>query len=195
MTAPKAERLRAIRDIVAAHAVASQHELRERLRARGVVVTQSTLSRDLRELGLARVGGAGGAVWALLDGTGPEPAADEPALAALLPQLFLGLEGTGVLAVLKTRRGSAQPIAEALDAERWPDILGTIAGDDTILIITRAEPARRRVERRLRELAGPGVGTVRNGARARAAVPASPLPPTPSRARARAATSAPDRAR
>jgi transcriptional regulator of arginine metabolism len=154
MTPSKASRQQAIREIVQQHQVASQEELRALLQARGVEVTQSTLSRDISELGLARVAGEHGAVWAVLERSRPVVAADEPLLPTLLPQLFASVEGTGALAVLKTLRGSAQPIAEALDAERWPDILGTIAGDDTILVIARSDEARLRVERRLRELAG-----------------------------------------
>jgi transcriptional regulator of arginine metabolism len=74
-------------------------------------------------------------------------------LAAILPQLFLKLDGVGHLIVLRTVIGGAQPIASALDSEASPDILGTIAGDDTILMICRSEQARERVARRLSQLA------------------------------------------
>ncbi|MCU0634689.1 MAG: arginine repressor [Gemmatimonadaceae bacterium] len=154
MSPAKTRRHQAIRALVQRHQVASQEELRALLAAEGFDVTQSTLSRDISELGLARVAGETGAVWALLE-TPSRAAAlpGEPVLPTLLPQLFASVDGTGVLAVIRTLRGSAQPIAEALDTERWPDILGTIAGDDTILVICRSEPARLRIERRLRELA------------------------------------------
>jgi transcriptional regulator of arginine metabolism len=161
MSPSKASRQQAIRQIVQTQPVASQEELRALLHARGIEVTQSTLSRDISELGLARVAGEHGAVWALLESSRPAAVGDEPALRSLLPQLFVSVEGTGALAVLKTRRGSAQPIAEALDAERWDDILGTIAGDDTVLIIARSDTARLRVERELQQRANVGAAPAR----------------------------------
>jgi transcriptional regulator of arginine metabolism len=169
MSPSKASRQQAIRDIVQLQPVASQEELRALLQARGIDVTQSTLSRDISELGLARVAGEHGAVWAVLDRSRPAAVGDEPALRSLLPQLFVSVEGTGALAVLKTLRGSAQPIAEALDAEHWPDILGTIAGDDTILIIARSDTARIRVERELRQRANVATTRTLSPARTRRA--------------------------
>ena len=74
-------------------------------------------------------------------------------MAAILPQLFLSLDGVGPLLVLKTVIGGAQPVASAIDAEASPDVLGTIAGDDTILMICRSEQARERLARRLGALA------------------------------------------
>ena len=74
-------------------------------------------------------------------------------LAAILPQLFLRLDGVGHLIVLKTVIGAAQTIASAIDTEADPDILGTIAGDDTVLMICRSEAARDRVAKRLNTLA------------------------------------------
>jgi transcriptional regulator of arginine metabolism len=76
------------------------------------------------------------------------------ALDTLLPQLFLRIESVSELVVLRTIPGGAQPIASALDGEAWPDILGTIGGDDTILIVCRSGLARDRVVRRLKGLAG-----------------------------------------
>ncbi|MCU0646436.1 MAG: arginine repressor [Gemmatimonadaceae bacterium] len=174
MSPAKTRRHQAIRTLVQQHQVASQEELRALLAERGFDVTQSTLSRDISELGLARVAGETGAVWALLEPTPRATAVPgEPTLSALLPQLFASVEGTGVLSVIRTLRGSAQPIAEALDTERWPEILGTIAGDDTVLVICRTDAARLRIERQLRELAR---GAVRR---------ATPRPLAPSTARSR----------
>jgi transcriptional regulator of arginine metabolism len=76
------------------------------------------------------------------------------ALETLLPQLFLRVDGVSEMIVLRTVPGGAQPIAAALDGEGWPDILGTIGGDDTILIVCRSGMARDRVVRRLKTLAG-----------------------------------------
>ncbi len=147
----KRTRQAAILDLVATHVVGSQEELRQLLRTRGMDVTQATLSRDLRDLGLARVSTEDGGRYVL-----PESLAsveDKPLLDNLLPQLFAGIDGVGELIVLRTVRSGAQPIAEAIDLEEFAEVLGTIAGDDTILIVTRSEAARLALTARLRALA------------------------------------------
>jgi transcriptional regulator of arginine metabolism len=113
-------------------------------------VTQSTLSRDLREMRLARVPTDDGARYVV---TGGEPDTGRMTLETLLPQLFDRIDGVGELLVLHTLPGGAQALAFALDAEQWPDLLGTIAGDDTILLICRSAQARDRIARRVRALA------------------------------------------
>ena len=103
-------------------------------------VTQATLSRDLRDLHLARVSEAGGARYVLPESLAVDDG--KPLLATLLPQLFARVDGVGELVVLHTVASGAQPIAEAIDLEEFPEVLGTIAGDDTILIVTRSAGAR-----------------------------------------------------
>jgi len=149
--ANKRERHDTILEIVNARMVSSQEDLRKLLLQRGWDVTQATLSRDLRELRLARVPTPEGARYAITDGTIEESRA---ALDTLLPQLFLRIEGVSEMIVLRTVPGGAQPIAAALDGEGWSDILGTVGGDDTILIICRSVAARERTTRRLRSMAG-----------------------------------------
>ncbi|MGH9424488.1 MAG: arginine repressor [Thermoanaerobaculia bacterium] len=149
--ANKRERQSAILEVVETRAVSSQEDLRKLLLHRGWDVTQATLSRDLRELRLARVPTPEGARYAVTDGTIEE---SRVALETLLPQLFLRIDGVSEMIVLRTVPGGAQPIAAALDGESWPDILGTIGGDDTILIVCRSGLARDRVVRRLKALAG-----------------------------------------
>lgn len=149
--ANKRERHDTILEIVNARVVSSQEDLRKLLLQRGWDVTQATLSRDLRELRLARVPTPEGARYAITDGTIEESRA---ALDTLLPQLFLRIEGVSEMLVLRTVPGGAQPIAAALDGEGWSDILGTVGGDDTILIICRSVAARERTTRRLRSMAG-----------------------------------------
>ncbi|HVE79005.1 MAG TPA: hypothetical protein VNA89_09100 [Gemmatimonadaceae bacterium] len=159
--ANKAERHAAILELIAGRAVGSQRELQRLLRQRGWDVTQATLSRDLRELRIARVPDpAGGARYATAGGGagGDEGADGRGVLDTLLPQLFLSADGVSELAVLRTRAGGAQAVAEALDSEAWPDVLGTIAGDNTILIICRSAGGRERMVRRLRTLGGGGGG-------------------------------------
>ncbi len=152
--ANKRERHLAIHEIVETRAVQSQDELRQLLKQRGCDVTQSTLSRDLHELRLARIPTAVGVRYAFTDTTAPTLEDDRGALEALLPQLFDKVDGTGELVVLHTVAGGAQPVAAAIDSESWPDVLGTIAGDDTILLVCRSVEARGRVIRRLTSLAG-----------------------------------------
>ncbi len=129
--------------------MASQDELRKQLGKRGWEVTQSTLSRDLRELRLARIPDAAGRVrYAFSDGS-----TDDEGLAQLermLPQLLTDVEGVQVLVVARTIKSGAQPVAEALDQLEWPDVAGTIAGDDTVLIICRSTEGRERVLKKLR---------------------------------------------
>jgi transcriptional regulator of arginine metabolism len=115
-------------------------------------VTQSTLSRDLREMRVARVPGADGAPRYTVTTTSADDA--RPPLEALLPHLFTAIDGVGELIVLHTLPGGAQPIAVAFDAEEWQEVLGTLAGDDTVLIICRSASLREKVMRRLRSLAG-----------------------------------------
>lgn len=160
----KRDRQRAILDIVDAHVVGSQEELRRHLHARGWAVTQSTLSRDLHDLRLARVPTNDGMRYiatglAASGTTGADQA--RAALATLLPQLFDRIDGVGELVVVHTVPSGAQPIAAALDAVGWPDILGTIGGDDTVLIICRSTDARARVADRIEQLAGTEVSQQR----------------------------------
>ena len=151
--ANKAERQAAILEIVETQSVGSQEELRKLLRKRGWEVTQATLSRDLRDLRLARIPDAeGGVRYAVTDGSLVEDS--RPSLDLILPPLFRGIEGVSELAVLRTIPGGANSVGVALDLESWPDIMGTIAGDDTILIICRSAQARERTVRRIRTLAG-----------------------------------------
>jgi transcriptional regulator of arginine metabolism len=148
----KQVRQRTVRELVSTHAVGSQEELRRLLSARGLEVTQATLSRDIHDLGLARRSGEDGVRYVV-----PESLADDdgkPLLHNLLPQLFTRIDGVGELIVLHTVRSGAQPIAEAIDQQEFPEVLGTIAGDDTILIVTRSAEGRAALTDRLRALAG-----------------------------------------
>jgi transcriptional regulator of arginine metabolism len=148
----KRMRQAAILDLVAQHVVGSQEELRQLLLQRGMDVTQATLSRDLRDLHLARVSETNGARYVLPESLIVDD--DKPLLDTLLPQLFSRIDGVGELVVLHTVASGAQPIAEAIDLEEFPEVLGTIAGDDTILIVTRSAAARTALTDRLLILAG-----------------------------------------
>jgi transcriptional regulator of arginine metabolism len=152
--ANKRERHATIRELIGDRPVGSQEELRRLLLQRGWDVTQSTLSRDLREMRVARVHGSGGVHYAMTGAGEDAVGAPLPGLETLLPPLFSRVDGVGELVVLRTVPGGAQSIAMALDAERLSEVLGTIAGDDTILIVCRSSAARERLVRRLASIAG-----------------------------------------
>ena len=147
----KRERHAAILELIRGGRLSSQDELREALEEQaGIEVTQATVSRDIRELRLVKVPGSEGAAYYTL----PEEWEHTPPLETLLPTLFISAEGTRNLLVVKTRTGGAQAVALAIDWEEWPEVLGTIAGDDTILIICREDEQLPVVERKLKEVAG-----------------------------------------
>ena len=135
----KQERQQAILQLISSRRIASQEELKQLLTANGWIVTQATLSRDLRDLGVVRVPTEDGARYLL-----PEMVADDskPALDQLLPQWFSRIDGVGELAVLHTLPSGAPPIAEAIDSQGWPEVLGTLAGENTVLIVCRSGDAR-----------------------------------------------------
>ncbi len=139
-------------------AIHSQGELAALLAGDGVAVTQATLSRDLEELGAAKLRGADGGAGAYVvpaEGEPPlRPAQGVPVpLLRLLGELLVGAQASANLAVLRTPPGAAQFLASALDRSGWPDVLGTIAGDDTILAITRDPDGGEPLATRLRDLA------------------------------------------
>jgi transcriptional regulator of arginine metabolism len=117
----------------------------------GIQVAQATLSRDLRALGVVKVADEEGHGHYAVPVDVVDPT---PTLSGLLPALFVGIDGVDNLLVLRTVTGGAQPIAVAIDHQPWDDVVGTIAGDDTVLIIARSTPASDRLRRRLEALAG-----------------------------------------
>jgi transcriptional regulator of arginine metabolism len=146
----KTERQAAILELIGHHDVRSHEDLRRLLEGRGVEATQATLSRDLRDMGIVRLSGDDGARYALPEMVSADA---KPSLETILPQLFSRVDGVGELVVLHTLSSGAQPISEAIDAANWREVLGTVAGDNTILIICRSPVARQAVIRRLSELA------------------------------------------
>lgn len=148
----KGGRKRAILDLIRAHRVGSQEGLRQLLKERGVDVTQATLSRDMAELRLVKIMGPdGGSHYALSNEREQAPPLDD-----LLATLFVSAEGAGNLLVLKTMTGGAQAVGLAIDRAEWPEVLGTLAGDDTVLIVLGNPKASSKVRSRLLDLAGRG---------------------------------------
>lgn len=145
----KLQRHAAILRLVRAQRIESQDGLREALMAEGITVTQATLSRDIRELGLAKlVDPQGGSFYA-----NPTEGSLRPDLGQVLPTLLVSVEGTGPIIVIKTATGGAPAVAAALDQAGWKEIIGTLAGDDTLLIIARNPRVRQLLEARLTALA------------------------------------------
>ncbi len=141
-----------ILEIVGREAILSQDQLRRRLRGRGFVVTQATLSRDIQDLGLLKRSSDGAYQRPDAAEAGPnhERARAQPQRALREP--LPGLDRVQQLIVLKTGPGRAQLLALAIDHDELPGVVGTIAGDDTILVITRGASAARTLERTLQDL-------------------------------------------
>jgi len=140
-------------ELVRQRAIRSQTELAEVLAADGVQVTQATLSRDLEELRAVKVGGA---YLIPEDGTRPlREVEDAPArLHRLLRELLTGVDASGNIAVLRTPPGAAQFLASALDRSGLTDVVGTIAGDDTILVVARDVTGGKALAEKLADWAG-----------------------------------------
>jgi transcriptional regulator of arginine metabolism len=134
--------------LLAGKAVASQDELRRQLGHLGMRVTQATLSRDLRELRLVKTAEG----YRPLSAATAEDAASQNTLARALKEFLLDIRPAQNMLVLKTPPGGAQPLAAAVDAERWKEIAGTLAGDDTVLLITPSRSARAAIQKRVEEL-------------------------------------------
>lgn len=129
----KHKRQEAILAVIRKRQIATQDELVRQLRRAGLEATQATVSRDIAELGLVRVAGPDSHYAQPLDGIGvASPAGREDRLRRLLRDLPLTVKRGQGLAVLVTLPGSAHTLASALDATAWPEVVGTVAGDDTI---------------------------------------------------------------
>jgi len=136
--------------LISGHLIASQEDLKRLMGERGWSVTQATLSRDLRDLGVMRAPTESGSRYVLPEMVGDD---DKLSLDSVLPQWFSKIDGVGELIVLHTMPGGAQPIAEALDSEAWPEVIGTIGGENTVLIVCRSAAARATLTERITRLA------------------------------------------
>jgi transcriptional regulator of arginine metabolism len=136
----KVARQSRIVELLAAHDVRAQGDLVDLLGAEGIEVTQATVSRDLVELGAVRLRGTGGhLVYAVPgDGAGPVDAqAQAGRLARLAEELVVGVEASANLVVVRTPPGAAQFLASSIDHGGLPGVIGTVAGDDTVLLVTK----------------------------------------------------------
>jgi transcriptional regulator of arginine metabolism len=129
-------------EIAKRHPVSSQEELSTLLREAGICVTQSTLSRDIRDLGLVKVRG-----FYQTQDAGITPAA--PAFRRSIQQLALESHVSGNILMVRTAPGDAHSMGVILDAADWPEILGTVAGDDTVFALLRSPRLGKRVLKRI----------------------------------------------
>lgn len=144
----KGARQQAIREILARATIASQEDLKRELDRRGHRVTQATLSRDLRELGVSRVAREGRFAYVIARG------ADRPDLRPIVGAEVTGLDANEVLIVVHTIPGAAHTVGEYVDQQQDPDIIGTVAGDNTLLVIPAAAARTAAVLASLRRLLG-----------------------------------------
>ena len=143
----KLARQKAILEIVQQGPVASQEHLQRALHKRGCRVGQATLSRDIHELNLVKTGDGYARLQA---SSAADPAL--PPVSRLVREFVLDVRPAQNLLVIKTSVGSAQPVAAALDAESFPETVGTIAGDDAILIVCPDGKSASRLATRIREM-------------------------------------------
>jgi transcriptional regulator of arginine metabolism len=145
----KVLRQRAVLEVLRQGPVASQEDLQRALRKRGFKVGQATLSRDIRDLNLSKAANG----YTLPQGDSASGLALPP-VQRLVREFVLDVRPAQNLLVLKTIVGSAQPVAAAIDEQEWQEMVGTIAGDDTILIICPDKDAARKVAARIEEMLG-----------------------------------------
>jgi transcriptional regulator of arginine metabolism len=141
----KLSRQKVIQDIVAKKSVANQDELRLHLSRRGHAVTQATLSRDIHELGLVKTPDG----YSFLDDRSKSHLIS---IERLVREFVLDAKAAQNLVIVRTSAGSAQGVAAALDAESWPEVVGTVGGDDTILIVSPDPKHATLLVRRIREI-------------------------------------------
>jgi transcriptional regulator of arginine metabolism len=153
MEVMKQLRHRAIRDLLGKRDVRTQQELAAALRERGFRATQATISRDVSELELVKVHRNGLYVYAFPARLAETEASGEERLANLLRDLPVDVREAGLILVIRTLSGSAHAIAAALDRAHWPEVVGSIAGDDTLFVAFSDRNALHRVRKRLARLA------------------------------------------
>ena len=132
-----ARRLR-VSELLAAGDVHSQEELRDLLAGEGFAVTQATVSRDLIDLGATKVSGPDGrAVYRVVDDAAMDTRVDMVRLVRTAHELVVSVEASGNIVVVRTPPGGAQYLASAFDRAQWDPVVGTVAGDDTVLLVAR----------------------------------------------------------
>src|SRR4029079_9782890 len=142
----KRARHNAIINVVRAGGISSQEDLMRGLKARQIEVSQSTLSRDIQELRLAKTGG----VYTVVE-LEPGKPSDE-SIRRILREFLIDIDVAQSIVVVKTGNGHASTVSQALDEAGWPEAIGTIAGENTVFIAVRSEKDGKKLEHRIREL-------------------------------------------
>jgi transcriptional regulator of arginine metabolism len=157
----KAQRQRALVELIRREPLGSQEQIRDRLGEIGFTATQSTISRDLEELGLVRVHANGGMRYAeLAEGNGSN-GHHTPALDSLLREFALDVVAAQNIVLIKTPPGTANALAQGLDQSDLDGLLGTVAGDDTILAVAKSDRAAKGIVTKLKRSAGLPSGSLR----------------------------------
>ena len=149
----KAERHRTILDLVRAHPIRTQDELVDALRGLHLDATQATVSRDVRELGLMRVPDGDGLRY-VATAADADPPGTSTRLRSTLREHVRSIEFVGHLGVVRTRPSTAPLVAAALDQAHFEEVAGTVAGDDTVLVVARGNEAARRLQKRIENVMG-----------------------------------------
>lgn len=147
-------RHRAIRDLVEQRPIRTQQELAAALRERGFRATQATVSRDVAELGLGKAGREGRQAYVLPARLRSQEASGEDRLRRLFADVPVEFRVADLLLIIRTLPGSAHAVAAALDRTGWPEVIGSIAGDDTVFVATGDKASLARLRDRLAGLAG-----------------------------------------
>jgi transcriptional regulator of arginine metabolism len=146
----KYDRHAKILEIIDSNIIETQDELAEKLKKSGVDVTQATISRDIKELRLVKVLSEDGrAKYAMVS---KDDNGKSKKLLTILTQSYISCDYANNIVVVKTLPGMAQGVASALDLLKWDEVVGTIAGDDTIMVISRAEKIAEEMVNKLRKL-------------------------------------------
>jgi transcriptional regulator of arginine metabolism len=153
-TLGKPQRQHRIEKLLEDQAVSSQAQLVELLAADGVVATQATVSRDLEELGAVKVRIPGGTMAYAIPEHAKERAAPDEHLRRVMGEFVVEVAHSGNVAVLRTPPGSAHVVASAIDRAGVPDVLGTVAGDDTLILVCAEQVGGAKVASELASLAG-----------------------------------------
>ncbi len=149
MEVMKQVRQRSIRDLVDQRAIRTQQELAAALREQGFKTTQATISRDVAELGLIKISREGTVAYALPPRLIEAETSGEDRLRKLFRDVPVEIREAGLLLVIRTLPGSAHAIAAALDRARWPEVAGSVAGDDTLFVAFTDRTSLGRIRRRL----------------------------------------------
>lgn len=138
-----------ILELLRAESLSTQADLRRRLERRGIRVTQATVSRDIEELGVVKTREG----YRLPDANGAAALSPpQPALPVILKEFLREIRQASNLVIVKTHPGNAHSVAVALDAEKWPEVTGTVAGDDTIFVATAGARQASRLRKKILEL-------------------------------------------